>query len=691
MNRSALGGAASSTLGAAALLCLFACRSAELPSELAGEPEAPHAPPTDPAGPVDLDGKEPAPPEVEIDPVTLAIDAIGAGDYAEARELLAGLLVTQYLAEARSHLASNSPEDALPAVDRVLELRSRHEEGVMLKAHASLALAEKEIAGGGNALLVEGALLDAVSFYARAGDDIEALLGASRSAHLLGRADDALAYAQRAKASLQGKEENLELRLLPERVHAEAAYGSYVGARTSEAASEKVRELFDETEFALSDLLGRRADEAWGWSTFADLYLWESMLDDARSILERGLDRLPDNEGLLRKLVDVSRRAGGSAAAVETLAAYNERHPDIPLAMWFEAMERFNVVVEGVMAIFGEDYVAPEDPEALPRAIAETEQLLARCRELEESYGQACLGYEVMCRAALGWSRYGEKRFDDAVAAFKSMDDILPRGMEWQIEGRLLSGLMGLHFCGRDQGDANPLVAGELYEFLHLYQPDDENWANNAGLYLRDAAVNIELVGRRLCNAYRGEESDPEILAYLRRVAEIEEAQYDTDAEKTRFREVSNEAIVEARDLMERSYSAYKIAAELAPDDVRIVNDTALDLVYYLHRDYKFAEELLLKCVEMGAEQVKDETLEETPRFDLENAWGDAFQNLGVLYANHKNDPEGAIAWFEKAIEIGPEPRPLLSNFWIPLLRGELDPSADQDLLTLKTWADPCE
>ena len=107
------------------------------------------------------------------------------------------------------------------------------------------------------------------------------------------------------------------------------------------------------------------------------------------------------------------------------------------------------------------------------------------------------------------------------------------------------------------------------------------------------------------------------------------------------------------------------------------MNDTALVLVYYTHTDLDLAEKMLLACVEMGTQQLEDESLDEDARWELRNAWGDAHQNLGVLYANLRDNLKEAERWFQKSVEIGPEPRPLLTNYWLPLVRGQLEQVAE--------------
>ena len=231
--------------------------------------------------------------------------------------------------------------------------------------------------------------------------------------------------------------------------------------------------------------------------------------------------------------------------------------------------------------------------------------------------------------------------------------------------------------------------AAGIFERLRAYEPENSDWANNAGFFSRDASVELEFEGSLLCRAARGELQDQATLAELRQLAGVAPELRGTPAEKPLFAAAADERIRRARELMERSYAAYLDAARLVPEDVRVVNDTALVLVYYLHTDLDRAEELLMRCVRMGEEQLADASLGEDQRWELENAWGDAFQNLGVMHLVLKNDPATARRYFERSVEIGPEPRPVVREIWIPKCNGE---SVDHpESLAILGWAQPCE
>lgn len=104
----------------------------------------------------------------------------------------------------------------------------------------------------------------------------------------------------------------------------------------------------------------------------------------------------------------------------------------------------------------------------------------------------------------------------------------------------------------------------------------------------------------------------------------------------------------------EESYAAYAKCIELAPDNVRYVNDTALILLYHLHRDLDEAERLLVRAVALGDAQyptVKDDPAAEA---DMRSAWGDAMLNHGKLLTELDRFDEAAAA-FDKLAAFDPE------------------------------------
>jgi len=614
------------------------------------------------------------------------------GEVARARALLDELLLKTHLDRARGALAAGAPEEALDAIDQALGLAPQDLEVRLLKADASLALAQARLrAGGGSAGLIEGALTDALDSYRKVPDSAHALLGASRAARLLGRGDEALDLARRAQDLPVADASVLEaLGLVPERLYAEEAWAAYAAARAADA--EGAGALAAECEGALGELLGRTGSDAWTWRRLVELKEWESRPGEALDTARRGLKRLPGDAGLLDGLARLTRALEGSAAAVSALETYVDRHPEVPDARWQLAVARYYAALEGTKA---------EPPVRDLAAFERAEGDFRGLRSEAPEFAERALGYEVVCRLARGWCAFHAGDLERAEREFLSMNALFERGIEWSLRGELESGIEGL-FQVADalaSGDRRER-AGEVFETLHELQPESADFANNAGFLLRESAVALEVEGKRLSRAAAGRLANADALTELRARAGIQGLVAGSPEESAAFARAADERFSHARALMERSWSSYRAAVELAPEDVRIGNDAALVLVYYLHHDLAWAEETLLHCVEIGGPQVESKKAAlaaaapeqrgplESELALLTEAWGDAHQSLGVLEWIHRRDAAAASRWLEKAIAIGPA-RPAVKNSLLPQVRGELEPEED-DFWDLLNWARPC-
>ena len=329
---------------------------------------------------------------------------------------------------------------------------------------------------------------------------------------------------------------------------------------------------------------------------------------------------------------------------------------------------------------------------------------LAAARERDAGLAQECLGYEVLCRSGAAWSALDAGELDAAEGHFRSMGELLPRGLEWRYQSGgdqpdpLPSGVAGLTWVADGWAQREDWGRAALvFEELRALQPDLVDWHNNAAFFHRDAGVALEFEAQRLCAAAGGALAE-EALAPLRAALEIPSELHGTPGEVERFQAAAAERLTRAHEHLQQSSTAYDEAARLAAEDVRVVNDTALVLVYYLHRDLERAEDLLMRCVRLGEEQLLVGDLDEQARWELENAWGDAFQNLGVLHLVHRNDPAAARRFFERSVEIGPEPRPLVGELWLVLcdrIEAGADPaealSEAPESRAILHWGAPCD
>lgn len=628
------------------------------------------APAAEPALPLEV--------PLEAEPAA-AVEAIRRGDYESAHTILARLLFAGHLADARAALAAGSPEDALLDTEAALSLFPSDEVALLLHARASLALAEVAVAEGRP--FAREMIEDALAAHQRAGTSAEARLGAARAAYLLNRPAEALALAREGMTTLGGREAQLDR--LPQRIYAEAAFAAYVEKRATEGvAPAEQKESFQITEKALTSLLGRATDDPWVYQRLADLYEREGRLTEARDLLVRGVHGVPHDRGMVDRLAGVARTLGGSAEVLAVFEPLAERFPELAEAHWHEAYARFDIALT---ALERQDY--------RPDGFRASEAGFARCRALAPQYAENCTQYELMCRDALGWCLYHQGDVAGARAAFQSMEELKEGGLEWRLENRLLSGVQGLAFCAKAFYEKEDLIAAaEINDHLRGYLPDDATYANDAGFLFRDAAVELEYLGWRLCRASRGEVGSSDKLSELRALAGIgPEVAAGSSAEREALRAAADARTERARDLMRRSGDAYRAAARLAPEDVRIVNDAALVLVYYLHEDIEEARAMLERCVALAQQQVESPDPEQEARKLLVTAWGDALVNLGVVHIYYTGDKAAAIAHFERAIEVDPDAREEVRNFWLPYARGERGaPSKDEATPWSKDWGEPC-
>jgi tetratricopeptide (TPR) repeat protein len=347
---------------------------------------------------------------------------------------------------------------------------------------------------GSGGVFAMGAFEDSLASYLRAGESPRALFGASRAAYQLDRQDQALALADRGMQARAANAQPSVSDTFAYRTLAQAAWLAYVRAKQalpeapSDAELARTAALFERARGGLGELLGRVAADADVWDKLSQIYEWEARYAEAQDTLAAGLDRQPNDPVLLRRLEAVAKRSGPDAviAAFEDLLA---RHPEIGEAWYRVGWYRFE---RALSALEGGGNPAAEFERA--------ESELARARKLVPARKQDCLGYEVVCRDGVGWCRYNQGDLEGAEAAFRSMEQLFDGGLAWFFEGRLLSGVQGLHFTGAAYAGRSADYAGSpiakpehlsraaaIYGYLAEYQPNDPTWANNAGFFHRDA------------------------------------------------------------------------------------------------------------------------------------------------------------------------------------------------------------
>lgn len=214
----------------------------------------------------------------------------------------------------------------------------------------------------------------------------------------------------------------------------------------------------------------------------------------------------------------------------------------------------------------------------------EAEEAYLACLELEPGYTNAWV--------YIGLARYDQKRYDEAIEAFRTGWDVDPVSVVNEVKqdqtgnANRLRFLIGHAFNAGDLERAS-FVAELVAEATETVSSD---W-NNLGLFLRDWA----------------------------------EARHRAAADG------DTEELAQVEALYERAYTAYGRSLALTPNDPQVVNDTAVMLHYYLDRELDKAREMYVRAGELAMKELEKQNLSRDDRERFETAQRDARNNLRAL------------------------------------------------------------
>ena len=569
-----------------------------------------------------------------------AEQALREGDLRGARAILTDLIAAEDVALSRRLMAEGRAIDALAVLDEAIELRPRDAALLYLRGRAAFQAASE--GGASNpAFLFE----DALGFFRQAierGQGVEAWFDASRAARLVPQPEVALELARTGAARLAELESPPLIEPPIHRTWAEAAFDVF-RLRVQEGVDSSA--AFQETEEKLGHLLGRTPEDPWPREQLANLYEWVGDTPRALEQTRLALELSPDRAALHDRLL---RLASGGEPLREAVALYEllgERHPESAVvrrgggsAEFYAALERFEAGDRDLAA-----FARAEASFAAARALAPGDAALV----------QDCLGYEAVVRNAIGWCHYHEGRYSQAKVAFLSMEDLFEGGLRWGLGARLPNGMIGLDYVVQrlitrpeDLASLNDMVeAAAITDYLFAYSPEDGDLANNAGFVNRDTATLFERAAR---------------------VARSEARAASDPAERARWERSAEQDLARAQEGMEKSLAAYEVAAQRLADNARVANDAGLVIAYYLRDDPDRAERYFRRAIELARAQLAadDARPEGDPaklgpdaRFALEEAWGDAHQNMGILELTLRERPAEALRWLQESLAIGPPSR----------------------------------
>jgi len=454
---------------------------------------------------------------------------------------------------------------------------------------------------------------------------------AARAARMLLRPEQALEFLARAEKDLGS------LSPAQERLLVEIEFDRYIAAK--QTAPELANELAAQLEERLLSRLAATPSDVWALNQLANLFQWELRDSAAADVLGALVRTAPDDENAHRRFVQALRAAEGSESVVSNYEALAASASASPLTLWFYASELFELALA--------DLAAKTD--AVERFVRAEEQFVA-CRSAEPKYDASCKGYEVMCRAGVGWSLFNSGDDAGAEAAFLATAEVLEGGIEYRLEGRLASGFNGLEYLAdralrgaKDEFDYEAAGrAARIGAKMRTFRPKDAEVANNVGFFQREWGVPMLMHVRQL-RAEAAEQQD-------------ERARTELQARAARLEN-------EGRAVIAACCDAYKACADLAPDNVRWVNSYALMLVYHYPSRIEEAERLLQHCVSVGTQQMDDEARSAEERELITEGVGDANQNLGMIELVHRKEPIKALMYFQRSFDLGPRPR--IDRRWV--------------------------
>ncbi len=566
------------------------------------------------------------------------------GEYARARAHLAQAEALELTSHARRCIAEGRAIDALVPLDEALVLGGRSAALLRERGLAAFAAAPTSSAPQ---FLYEDAT-EHLTQAIRAGDKFPTFFEASRAARRIPDPERALILARRGMEFLAEKQEAdpaaspaLGMDPSPERIWAEAAFDAYIAKRRN---NESAEELFREAEDVLTRVLGGAPNDNWARLQLTNLYQWAGDMPRALEQVRLALEFAPLAQGLHNRMQELALPIEGYGQLLSFYHTFAAARPD-PVVLRNLGVISFYAALEGFEAGNSDAGAFDEAEETLIQAgITNNGQ--------DPALASDCLGYQAIVRNAKGWCHYNAGDYESAQEAFLSMETLFEGGLAWSLAGRLPDGLSGLGFvvAALTREPNNPralqdlIRAAEITDYLHAYRPDDGNMANDAGFVNRDAGVLLMHVSVATAAKSRST-SGPEALALL---------------------EQSQAMAAQAHEIMQRSWAAYQVAAKRLPEDVRVVNDAGLVMTYYLRDDPEAAERLLLASIRQGDIQVPAGNLPPDEQAQLEEAYGDAHQNMAILELTLRGNPSAAREWLAKSLEIGPasrqQLRPLLED-----------------------------
>jgi tetratricopeptide (TPR) repeat protein len=327
----------------------------------------------------------------------------------------------------------------------------------------------------------------------------------------------------------------------------------------------------------------------------ADLLAWQSRGPEGREVLIEALMRNPQDTDAVARLQNLTP----SDAQVVAWERIRRAHPDAPAVLWRLGEALWN---QSWLHRQNRNWAGAHD--SLDRA----EALFLEAQAGEPSFASSCSDWLHLVRTAHGWVYWGDSRVDDAADAFLSALEADPSHLEDEpIAESLRLGIYSVegHYFSQNRVDKVRSFHSRLFRSYR----DNPDWTNNYAFACREVGTAL---------ASQGE-------------------------------------LAQAKMVWKESWQAYTRTVELAPNDVRLVNDRALIAVYHLDDEkiLALAEQELHRATQMGAVQQAQlaEDVPEQERRDLDEAVGDAWENMAYLDVMRRQRLDRAESFLVEAVK----------------------------------------
>jgi len=403
----------------------------------------------------------------------------------------------------------------------------------------------------------------------------------------------AVSTASELLQQLQARDGQLEERVAAQALLANAAGRDYAAKKAREQDDPR---LLSATRAALVALEQQGRLDSSLLSLWSTTEQWAGAQDEAVGVYARAVQREPENQEYLNALVDV---AATQARLPLALAALEQRSD--ATGLWYQG--RVLYLMAGVER---DEQRTSAALEALDAAM----QRFAASMHENAAYRAGCEQWLAMCLGKKGNIAF--------------LADDLPNAEAWLLESTRLCP----DRIGEDLGQSETTKLGLLrvgdrimrdfpraeafYRTASDLVGTDLDLLNNAAVFARDRGNQLERAGDALA----------------------------------------------AAEYYERSYATYLRAVQLDPQNVRLCNDCALIAVHHLDREWELSQQLLDRAIVEGERILAtNPPAQERDLQDLDEAVGDAYENLALWHLKHSKDAAAAKAAAMKSLEHHPKQR----------------------------------